>query len=92
MTEKTKNKARDKGLRIVCYIQKKNLVWTVCVYELWLVNLLPGFQSDDDEDGSPVHAAYTAAVAHEVIQDGGKLSPHLKFKAMNTINKLMLMN
>lgn len=46
--------------------------------ELWIFDLLPGFQSDDDEDGSPVHAAHTAAVAHKVIQDGGKLSPHLK--------------
>lgn len=42
------------------------------------VHLLPGFQSHDDEDGSPVHAAHTAAVAHKVVQDGGKLSPHLK--------------
>lgn len=41
-------------------------------------DLLPGFQGDDDEDGSPVHAAHTAAVAHEVVQDGGELGAHLR--------------
>lgn len=41
-------------------------------------DLLPGFEGDDDEDGSSVHATHTAAVAHEVVQDGGELSPHLK--------------
>lgn len=64
----------------------------MCVNELLIVDLLPGFQSDDDEDGSPIHAAHTAAVAHKVIQDGGKLCPHLKHKAMNPNNKWMLMD
>lgn len=44
----------------------------------WLEDLLSGFQGDDDEDGSPVHAAHTAAVAHEVVQDGGELRAHLQ--------------
>lgn len=38
---------------------------------------LPCLQGDDDEDGPPVHAPNTAAVAHEVVQDGGELCPHL---------------
>lgn len=37
------------------------------VYKIWIVALLPGFQSDDNEDRSPVHAAHTAAVAHKII-------------------------
>ena len=53
------------------------------VFDLCIADLLPGLQSDDDEDGSPVHAAHTAAVAHEVIQDGGKLSPHLQQTTIN---------
>lgn len=74
--------------RIPCLIQKEDpyLNW----YKLCISDSLPGFQSDDDEDGSPVHATHTAAVAHEVIQDGGKLSPHLKHKAVNPTNKWML--
>lgn len=51
-------------------------------------NLLPGLQSDDDEDGSPVHAAHAAAVAHKVIQDGGELSPHLQRTIKNQRLKL----
>lgn len=46
------------------FVKKKNCV---CVCVLWIADLLPGLQSDDDEDGSPVHATHTAAVAHEVI-------------------------
>lgn len=42
---------------------------------------LSGFQSNDDEDGSSVHASHTAAVAHKIIKDGGELSPNLKHKA-----------
>lgn len=38
---------------------------------------ISGFQSDDDEDRSPVHPAHTTAVAHEIIKDGSKLSPNL---------------
>lgn len=34
-------------------------------------------QGYDDEDGAPVHASHAAAVAHEVIQNGGELRPHL---------------
>lgn len=34
-------------------------------------------QGDDDEDGPPVHPSHAAAVAHEVVQDGGELGPHL---------------
>lgn len=49
-------------------------------------DLLSGFQGDDDEDGSPVHAAHTAAVAHEIVKDGGKLSPHLKHKYTRPFN------
>lgn len=43
-----------------------------------IADLLPGLQSNDDEDGSPVHTTHTAAVTHEVVKDGGKLSPHLQ--------------
>lgn len=50
--------------------------------EPWLLDLLPCFQGDDDEDGSPVHAAHTAAVAHEVVKDGGELRAHLQPKEM----------
>lgn len=39
---------------------------------------LPGLQGDDNEDGPPVHAPHTAAVAHEVVQDGGEFRPHLQ--------------
>ncbi len=60
------------------------------MYEFGIADLLPGFQSDDDEDGSPVHASHAAAVAHKVIQDGGKLSPHLKHKTMNPVSKHMM--
>lgn len=62
------------------------------MYEIWITDLLPGFQSDYDEDGSPVHAAHTTAVAHEVIQDGGKLSSHLKHRENNPTNKWILKN
>lgn len=54
------------------------------------MDLLSGLQSDYDEDGSPVHSTHTAAVAHKVIEDGGKLSPHLQHKTMNSTDKLML--
>lgn len=54
------------------------------------MDLLPGLQSDDDEDGSPVHAAHTAAVAHEVVEDGCELSPHLKHNTVDPTNKSML--
>lgn len=50
--------------------------WNINI--MWNCDLLSGFEGDDDEDGSSVHATYTAAVAHEVVQDGGELSPHLK--------------
>ena len=55
-----------------------------------MYDLLPGLQSDDDEDGSPVHATHTATVAHKVIQDGGKLSPNLQHKMKIPTNKWML--
>lgn len=38
---------------------------------------LPGLQGDDDEDGSPIHAPYAAAVTHEVVQDGGEFCSYL---------------
>lgn len=38
---------------------------------------LSRLQGDDDEDGPPVHSSHAAAVAHEVVQDGGELGPHL---------------
>lgn len=44
----------------------------------WDFDLLPGFQGDDDKDGPSVHATHAAAVAHEVVQDSGELSPNLK--------------
>lgn len=40
--------------------------------------LLSGFQSDDDEDGTSVHPAHAAGVAHEVVQDCSELCPHLR--------------
>lgn len=43
----------------------------------WVHLLLSGFQSDDDEDGTSVHPAHAAGVAHEVVQDCGELCPHL---------------
>lgn len=52
----------------------------VCERDPCFTNLLSCFQSDDDEDGSSVHAPHAAAVAHEVVQDGGKLGAHLQHK------------
>lgn len=49
--------------------------------QMWNWDLLPGFEGDDDEDGSSVHATHAAAVAHEVVQDGGELGPHLKTRS-----------
>lgn len=40
-------------------------------------NLLSGFQGHNDEDRAAVHPSNAAAVAHEVVQDGGELGPHL---------------
>ena len=40
--------------------------------------VLSRLQGDDDEDGPSVHAPHTAAVAHEVVQDGGELRSHLQ--------------
>lgn len=40
--------------------------------------LLSGFQGDDDEDGTSVHPAHAAGVAHEVVQDCSELCPHLR--------------
>lgn len=44
----------------------------------WVHLLLSGFQSDDDEDGTSVHPAHAAGVAHEVVQDCSELCPHLR--------------
>lgn len=52
-----------------------------------IFDLLPGFQGDDDKDGSPVHAAHTTAVAHEVVQDGGELRAHLQHEEMLVLVK-----
>ncbi len=41
------------------------------------VHSLSCLQRDDDEDGSAVHSTDTTAVAHEIIQNGCELSPHL---------------
>lgn len=38
---------------------------------------LSGFQGDDDENGTSVHPAHAAGVAHEVVQDCGEFCPHL---------------
>lgn len=43
--------------------------------------LLSGFQCDYDEDGTSVHSAHTAGVAHEVVKDGCELSSHLLVKS-----------
>lgn len=43
--------------------------------------LLSGFQGDDDEDGTSVHPAHAAGVAHEVVQDCSELCPHLRNNA-----------
>lgn len=40
--------------------------------------LLSGLQSDDDEDGASVHSTHAAGVAHEVIENGCELCPHLR--------------
>lgn len=55
----------------------------VCERDPCFTNLLSCFQSDDDEDGSSVHAPHAAAVAHEVVQDGGKLGAHLQHKKIS---------
>lgn len=47
------------------------------LYHPSMADSLPGLQGDDDEDGPPVHAPYTAAVTHEVVQDGGEFCSYL---------------
>lgn len=42
-----------------------------------MTDSLSGLQGDDDENGSPVHSTHTAAVAHEVVEDGGEFGTHL---------------
>lgn len=44
-------------------------------------------QGDDDEDGPPVHSSHAAAVAHEVVQDGGELGPHLPKRGEQALSR-----
>lgn len=57
-------------------------VATAYKYSLISFDLLPRLQGDDDEDGSSVHPAHTATVAHEVVQDGCEFRPHLSERAV----------
>lgn len=50
-------------------------------------HLLSHLQGDDDEDGSPVHSSHAAAVAHEVVQDGGELGAHLPGRGERTLSR-----
>lgn len=45
--------------------------------EEWIY-LLPVLQGDDDEDGPAIHSPHTAAVTHEVVQNGGELCADLE--------------
>lgn len=49
--------------------------------------LLSGFQGDDDENGTPVHPAHAAGVAHEVVQDGGEFCPHLSGNTTGSVSE-----
>lgn len=48
---------------------------------------LSRLQGDDDEDGPPVHSSHAAAVAHEVVQDGGELGPHLPGRGEQALSR-----
>lgn len=50
-------------------------------------HLLSHLQGDDDEDGSPVHSSHAAAVAHEVVEDGGELGAHLPGRGERTLSR-----